>query len=634
MNRKSKWPGRLILGLIFLFFYFPILYMLVFSFNDSRSLTSFGSFSLQWYERMFSDRNMLEAIYYTLITAIIATAVATVVGTITAIGLSKSRRIVRELVQQINDFPMMNPEIVTAVGLMLFYVSLRIEKGFLTMLLAHIAFCTPYVILSVMPKLRSLDENLAEAAMDLGATPFQAMYKVIIPQIMPGVVSGALIAFTMSFDDFIISYFVTGNGVKNISTLVWTMSKRINPSINALSTLIIVMITIVLILVNILPIVREKAAAKNHPISNRAVGIISLCFVLVCGSVLFWLKGSTKKNTPEDVIAEYGSDTLKVYNWGEYIDPAVNEAFEEEYGVRVIYDTFDSNELMYTKLQGGEAYDVIVPSDYMIERLLQEDFLQPLDKNRLINLDQISEDVWALASSYDPTGEYVVPYFWGTVGIVYNKNNVDIEDLEKEGYAIFKDEKYKGHIYIYDSERDSFMMALKALGYSMNTDDPDELQEAYEWLSELNQTMDPEIVTDEVIDSMINGNKDLAVVYSGDAAYILDENEDMGFYLPSEGTNLWSDSMCIPKNAKNPKLANEYINFIIDYENSLAISEYVAYTSGNQEVIDTLSSEDGSFADNNAYVPRTGYPLDEVFQYNGKTKKIISDYWTKVKIAR
>ena len=243
MNSHRIWR-KAVLGLIFLFFYFPILYMLVFSFNDSRSLTSFEGFSLQWYAKMFSDRNMLEAIYYTLVIAVLATVVSTIVGTVTAIGLSKSRKLVREVITQINDLPIMNPEIVTAVGLMLFYVSLHMEKGFFTLLLAHIAFCIPYVILSVMPKLRSLDPNLAEAALDLGATPFQSMMKVIVPQIMPGIVSGALIAFTMSFDDFIISYFVTGNGVKNISTLVWTMSKRINPSINALSTIIVVIITI------------------------------------------------------------------------------------------------------------------------------------------------------------------------------------------------------------------------------------------------------------------------------------------------------------------------------------------------------------------------------------------------------
>lgn len=633
MKENKSLFRKIILAAIFLFFYFPILYMLIFSFNSTRSLTSFSGFSLQWYQKMFSDANMLEAIYYTLVTAMIATFVSTIVGTITAIGLSKSRKIVREVIEQINNLPIMNPEIVTAVGLMLFYVSLHLEKGFMTMLLAHIAFCIPYVILSVMPKLRSLDDNLAEAAMDLGATPFQAMTKVIVPQIMPGIVSGALIAFTMSFDDFIISYFVTGNGVKNISTLVWTMSKRINPSINALSTIIVLMITFTLVLVNILPIVREKAIEKNKPISNRTFGMIGLCIVLVLSGGLYGLKNGAKKGGSSiDPIALYGSDTLKVFNWGEYIDPEVNAAFEQEYGVKVIYDTFDSNELMYTKMQGGEAYDVLVPSDYMIERLIDEDKLQPLDKARIPNLVSLADGVKGL--NYDPDNTYSVPFYWGTVGIVYNKNNVDIEDLETQGFNIFQNEKYKGRLYLYDSERDSFMMACKALGYSMNTNSESELNEAYEWLRKTVSTMDPEIVTDEVIDAMINGNKDLAVVYSGDAAYILSENEDMGFYMPKEGTNLWSDAMVIPKDAKSPALANEYINFILEYERSMQNSLYVGYASSNGEVLETLSGPDGEFEGNEAYLPRVGYENDEIFSYNEKTKKIMSDLWTKVKIAK
>lgn len=631
MSRQNLWK-KLSIALIFLFFYFPIVYMLIFSFNDSRSLTSFDGFSLQWYSKMFSDRNMLEAIYYTLVIAVIATIISTVVGTITAIGLSKSKKIVREVVTQINDLPIMNPEIVTAVGLMLFYVSLHIEKGFLTLLLAHIAFCIPYVILSVMPKLRNLDPNLAEAALDLGATPFQSMRKVIVPQIMPGIISGALIAFTMSFDDFIISYFVTGNGVKNISTLVWTMSKRINPSINALSTIIVVIITLGLILVNVLPIIKEKSEKSNSKSAKRIFPIAGICCALLMGTGLFALKGSSEGGNPEEAIAKYGSNVLKVYNWGEYIDPAANEAFEQEYGVKVIYDTFDSNELMYTKLQGGESYDVLVPSDYMIERLIQEDRLQPLDKEVVTNLDQLSGGVLGLG--YDPQNTFTAPYFWGTVGIVYNTNEVALEDLEKEGYNILQNEKYKGKLYIYDSERDSFMMALKALGYSMNTEDPSEFQKAYEWLVQVNTTMEPEIVTDEVIDAMVNGNKDLAIVYSGDAAFILSENEDMGYFMPEEGTNLWSDAMVVPKDAPNPKLANEYINFMLDYDQAFNNSVYVGYASANAEVLDVLSSADGDFADNDAYLPRTQHPNDEIFKYNDITKKIMSELWTKVKITK
>ena len=248
----------LILALTMIFFYLPILYIIVFSFNGSRSLTHFDGFSLQWYEKMFSDRTMMEAVGYTILVAVLSTIVSTIAGTLAAIGLSRSRRVLRNVVEQVNNLPVLNPEIVTAIGLLMFFSALGVSKGLGTMLLAHIMFCTPYVILSVSPKLRSLDPNLADAALDLGATPFQALIKVIVPQILPGIVSGALIAFTMSFDDFIISYFVTGNGVNNISILVYTMTKRVNPSINALSTLVILLITIPLLIVNIVPILKEK----------------------------------------------------------------------------------------------------------------------------------------------------------------------------------------------------------------------------------------------------------------------------------------------------------------------------------------------------------------------------------------
>ncbi len=261
-NKKTSIGGKLLLALTMIFFYLPILYIIVFSFNGSRSLTKLDGFSLRWYEKMFADSTMMEAVVYTIVIALLATIISTIAGTLAAIGLSRSRKALKNIVEQVNNLPIMNPEIVTAIGLLMFFSAIGIKKGFLTLLLAHIMFCTPYVILSVSPKLRSLDPNLADAALDLGATPIQALTKVIVPQIMPGIVSGALIAFTMSFDDFIISYFVTGNGVNNISILVYTMSKRVNPSINALSTLVIVLITVALIVVNVVPIIKEKRRMK------------------------------------------------------------------------------------------------------------------------------------------------------------------------------------------------------------------------------------------------------------------------------------------------------------------------------------------------------------------------------------
>lgn len=331
----------------------------------------------------------------------------------------------------------------------------------------------------------------------------------------------------------------------------------------------------------------------------------------------------------EDAIEKYGSDTLKVYNWGEYIGESVISDFEKEFGVKVVYEVFDSNEMMYTKLQAGDAYDVLVPSDYMIERLMNEEMLQPLDLSLIPNISNLADGVKNLP--YDPDNTYSVPYFWGSVGIVYNQNNVDVADLEAEGYNILKNEKYADKIYMYDSERDSFMVAFKALGYSMNTQNPDEIQAAYEWLMEQRKTMNPAYVADEVIDGMINGNKDMAVVYSGDAATILAENEEMGFFLPNEGTNLWSDAMVIPTNAENPKLAHEFINYILSYEASMDNSETVGYASSNQEVLDELSGEGGYFEGNEAYLPRDGYDKDEVFEDNQVLKEQLTQLWIKVK---
>lgn len=624
MKKERNIFGKILMVLTIVFFYMPIIFMVVFSFNESKSLTHFTGFSLRWYEAMLKNHGMMESLYVTIIIALLATIVSTFVGTITAIGLSKSKKVIRNLVTQINDFPMMNPEIVTAIGLMLLFITFKIERGFVTLLLAHIAFCIPYVMLSVMPKIRSLDPNLADAAMDLGATPWQALSKVIVPQIMPGIVSGALIAFTMSFDDFIISYFSTGGGVKNLSIMVYTMSKRVNPSINAISTLVVVLITIVLVLVNVVPMIQKRTPEKTSksPWKKCVVGAL----VVVLAFFGFTRFGSSIQNKP------YEGQTLHIYNWGEYTGEEVLGMFEEMTGAKVVMDNFDSNEQMYIKVANGESYDILVPSDYMIQRLIQEDMLQKLDKSKIQSgLDQLNPDVLGLP--YDPNNDYSVPYFWGTVGIVYDKTKVSLEDLKKDGFGIFLDEKYKGDIYLYDSERDSFMMALKDLGYSMNTSNEQELQAAYDWLVQSVQTMEPEIVTDEIIDNMAQGRKALGLIYSGDAAYVMSENEDMGFYMPETGTNIWSDAMVIPKNAKNVDLAHEFINFMCTYEAAMDNSSYVGYTSPNLEVMDELSSEGGDYDGINAYVPRTGYEKDEVFEYNEVSRKIISDLWSRVKVV-
>lgn len=625
MQNKGKRPfGKILMILMIIFFYLPIAYMIIFSFNDGKSLTSFTGFSLRWYQHMLESQDMMEALYTTFSVALLATFISTVAGTIAAIGLSKSKKVIRGLMEQVNNLPMMNPEIVTAIGFMLLFITFKVEKGYMTMLLAHIAFCIPYVMLSVMPKIKQLDPNLADAAMDLGATPWQALRKVIVPQITPGIISGGLIAFTMSIDDFIISYFVTGGGVKNLSIIVYTMSKRVNPSINAISTCMVLIITAALVIINLAPVLSAKRRRKEEIKKRRIlpVALVAAALVVVIGVVKF---GGEEKERP------FEGQTLYLYNWGEYTGENIIRDFEEETGATVVQENFDSNEQMYIKVANQEPYDVLVPSDYMIERLIKEDLLQKLDKSKLTCMDKLADAVKGLP--YDPENEYSVPYFWGTVGIVYDKTKVEVRDLEAEGFGIFLDEKYKGEVYLYDSERDSFMMALKTLGYSMNTTNEKEIQDAYNWLVQCVETMDAEIVTDEIIDNMAQGRKALGIMYSGDATYVMEENENMGYYMPETGTNLWSDAMVIPKNAKNPELAHAFINYASDYEGAYDNSSYVGYTSANQEVMDDIYGEGGDYEGIEAYIPRIDNPEDEVFVYNEDTKKIMGDLWSRVKIA-
>ena len=611
MKKKKSFFSRFYVAVCLIFFYLPIVVTMIFSFNSSKSLTRFSGFSMRWYQELLNNAEISKAVYVSVTIAILATIISTILGTITAIGLTRSRRVLKEVVLTINDIPILNPDIVTAIGLMILFSAFGMRKGYFTMLLAHVAFCTPFVIASVYPKVRSLDPNMANAAMDLGATPLQALWKVIVPMIKDGIYAGALLAFTMSFDDFVISYFVSGNGVKNISIIVYNMTKRINPTINALSTIVILVIVLILLATYVFPKLKLKTRV------SKKVRVAVSWILIAAGAVLLISWGNVTR----------GSHVLKVYNAGEYIDPSLLDVFQEETGCSVVYETFESNEMMYTKLLAGDEYDILVPSDYMIERLIKEEYLQPIDWELISNKDAINPDI--MDKSYDPGNVYDVPYFWGTVGILYDTNIVDEEDLA-QGWDLLMDTKYKGNLYMYDSERDSFMIALKALGYSMNTSDEKEIREAYDWLIRQRETMNPIYAGDDVMDNMIAGNKAMAVVYSGDGALIMSENEDMEYFEPDQGTNLWYDGMVITKNCQNLELAHEYIDFFLQedvaYENTL----YIGYSSANQAVYEKMIEED--YEGIGAYVPRVGYEKDEVFGYQeADIKKLFAELWTKVK---
>jgi spermidine/putrescine transport system permease protein len=239
-------------ALIYLFLYAPILILLVFSFNASKSRGIWAGFTLKWYLELFQDRQIMKALYNTVIIAVLSSAIATVIGTAAAIGIHNMKKLKRKIVMNLTYIPVVNPDIVTGLSLMLLFIFTNFRLGFISLLLAHITFNIPYVILSVLPKLKQLDKNLYEAALDLGATPLYAYRKVILPEIMPGVITGLLLAFTLSIDDFVISFFTTGSGVSTLSIIVYSMARRgINPKINALSTLLFITVLLLLVIVNI-----------------------------------------------------------------------------------------------------------------------------------------------------------------------------------------------------------------------------------------------------------------------------------------------------------------------------------------------------------------------------------------------
>lgn len=623
MKKKISIGSKLYIALCFVFFYLPIAITMFFSFNSSKSLTKFTGFSFRWYNKLLTDNDIISAVYVSISIAIIATLVSTILGTITAIGLSKSRKLLKEWILNVNNMPIMNPDIVTAISLMILFTSVRLERGYITMLLAHIAFCTPYVITSVYPKVRSMDHNLANVAMDLGATPFQALTKVIFPMLKPGIYAGMLLAFTMSLDDFVVSYFVTGNGVSNISIVVYNMTKRTNPTINALSTLLILVVVVILVCVNVIPALAKRRRSKNVAMSGtkrvvlKKTAMSAGIVVVIVLAVVCVGKFSALNDKP----------ALRVFNSGEYVDSSLITEFEKKYDCEVVYETFDSNESLYTKLQSGAQYDILVPSDYMIERLIKEEALQPIDWNLIKNKKNIIPSL--LENEFDPGNKYTVPYYWGTVGIVYDKRVVDEEDL-KEGWNILKNKKYSGNIYMYDSQRDSFMVALKALGYSMNTESKKELKEAYAWLIEQNNTMKPVYVGDDVMDNMISGNKAMAVVYSGDGAYIISENENMGFFVPHQGSNLWTDGMVLTKNCENKQLAHEFIDYFLNVEVAKKNTVYIGYDSAVEEVYEFFRDEE--YEGNPGCAPDTSNKKNEIFNdQSSKIKEYCDGLWTKVK---
>lgn len=623
MIKKSL--QKLYLALIFIILYAPIVTLIVLSFNQSKTRSKWGGFTLKWYKELFQNEQIMSAFYTTLIIAFLSAAAATVIGTAAAIAIQGMKNRWRTLYMGVTNIPMMNAEIVMGVSLMLLFIACRMTLGFGTILIAHITFNIPYVILSVAPKLKQTNRHVYEAALDLGASPLNAFFKVVFPDIVPGVLSGFMLAFTMSLDDFVITHFTKGPGIDTLSTKIYTeVRKGIKPEIYALSTIMFVTVLVLLILINYSPKEKEetrkkrvKKPSKVKKVLFRRVIPAVICAVFVFGG-FYYAQESNMMN----------SEKVVVYNWGEYLDPEVLTLFEQETGIDVVYEEFETNEILYPKISSGAiAYDVICPSDYMIQRMIENDLLAEINFDNIPNVKNIGKDYMEQSRQFDPENKYSVPYCWGTVGILYNKTMVD-EPITS--WSVLWDEKYKDNILMQDSVRDAFGVTLKYLGYSLNSTDLDELTEARDLLIKQKPLVQAYVI-DQVRDKMIGNEAAIGVIYSGEAIYTQMENPDLEYVIPEEGSNIWIDSWVIPKNAENKENAEKFINFLCRPEIALMNFEYITYSTPNIEARKMI--EDEAIRNSEiAFPDLSKYDNLETFQYLGtEADQTYGELWNQVK---
>lgn len=616
---------KIYLGLIFILLYAPIITLVVLSFNNSKTRAKWGGFTGKWYVALFQNEQIMNALYTTLIIALLSALIATLIGTAATIGIQAMRKRVRTAMMAVTNIPMLNADIVTGISLMLLFIAFRFSLGFATILMAHITFNIPYVILSVMPKLKQTNRRTYEAALDLGASPIYAFFKVVFPDILPGVFSGFLLAFTMSLDDFVITHFTKGPGVDTLSTKIYSeVRKGIKPEMYALSTLLFVSVLILLILVNVSPSSKEGSTRKYVSKKSKAARFVFrrlvpavMAIVIIAGGFFYGSKRSVS-----------GDNQVIVYNWGEYLDPEVITMFEEETGISVVYEEYETNEIMYPKVQSGAiAYDVVCPSDYMIQRMIENDLLAEINFDHIPNIKNIGTQYMEQSRQFDAENKYSVPYCWGTVGILYNKKMVE-EPIDS--WSVLWDETYKDNILMQDSVRDAFAVALKYLGYSLNSTDLDELEAAKALLIEQKPLVQAYVI-DQVRDKMIGNEAAIGVIYSGEAIYTQLENPDLEYVIPKEGSNVWIDSWVIPKNAKHKENAEAFINFLCRPDIAKMNFDYITYSTPNIEARKLI--EDPAIRNSTiAFPDASELERCETFQFLGDENDVLyNELWREIK---
>lgn len=591
-------------ALVFIFLYAPIIVLVLLSFNSSRFSTIWSGFTWKWYGLAWNDKELIASLRASLIVGFFTTTFSTLTGTAAALALTRYGVKLKRAAEALVFLPVIIPEIVIGFATAGLFGALGIAFGMSTIIAAHVAFSISYVVFIVRARAASLTPSLEEAAMDLGATRWQTFLKITLPLILPAIISAALLVFTISLDDYVITSFVAGPGAATLPLKIYSMVKTgVTPEINAISTVLLV-VTVLLVFVS------DRLASGRTSRWTMGAGV---CAVLTLA--VFALGGQGRS-------ARGGE--LNVYIWSNYLPDGVIAEFENRFDAKLNVELYDSNEALLAKLQsGGASYDIIVPSDYMVTVLKGQDLLEELDRDRITNFSNLAPQFAGLP--YDTMNQYSVPYMWGTTGIAYRKDKIE---GPIDSWAVMWDGKYKDRLAMLDDVRETIGAALKFMGKSLNSTDPDAIEAAARLLEEQKPLL-------KAYDSggfdqlLLSGDAWIVQGYSGQIAKAMAENPNIGYVIPKEGCTFFVDNMCIPKGAVHKELALEFINFALEAKVAADIANGTGYSSPSLAARGLIRPD--LLANEAAYPPRDALERCELIEEIGPAINIYDRFWTEVK---
>jgi spermidine/putrescine transport system permease protein len=594
---------RVVAALVYFFLYAPLLVLVAFSFNSGRLASSWEGFTLGWYAQALGDERMQASLRNSLAVAVATTAISTAIGTAAAMGLRRAGR-ARAGWDAFLALPILVPEVVLGASLVLLFAAAGLRLGIATVVLAHVGFSIAYATIVVRARAASLDPSLEEAAMDLGATPLRAFVAVTLPALAPGILAAALLVFALSIDDYVVTSFVAGVGATTLPVHVYSMVKSgVSPAINAVSTLLLLSTALLLFAAWTL----EQGARLRAALAPAVLGIAILAAPFAA---------SARPAAGPDRV-------LNVYIWSNYIAPETVRKFEQRHGVRVNLDLYDTNEAMLAKVQSGNVdYDILCPSNYPIQVLIAEGMLRPLDRSALPHLANVAPEF--LDRAYDRGNRYSVPYFWGTAGIAFRRSKVGAVD----SWAAMWDPRYRQRILMLDDARETFGAALKRLGATLNTTDPTLLRRAQALLLQ-QKPLVRAYNSSNYEDVLLSGDVWLAQGWNGQFARAIEEDPDIEYVIPKEGSSLFLDSLVIPRDAPHPELAHAFIDFTLEAEIAAEICATMRYSTPNAAAVPLLPA--ALRANAAMFPPPDVLARAELIEDVGEAVVLYDRLWTEVK---